>query len=320
MSSASLPLPPSVFGTYHQPSIHPGLSLPLSLPPAPFPAPSHFRHLLSPRFSAAQSQAWVTKYVAHMQENGVEGSMPHVDRAVLSAVEAGAVVDTLFSLRHQWTYRFDGLVPLFTLGAASYLDGDGPAYHQRAGRDNAVLAQHFGWLHARIAARLKTITGRSVRMMPRASLPGFHMFLAHRLFERPIYRTHSDAQYLERRPRGQVNGESGAGHKGDGGDSGEFDQGGLLSFTLAVALPDEAGLRLYLPGPCASGDYANAALAEDVEGHCRVYERYKVGDLVVHGELMVHSIAPSVYDGREGRVTLQGHAMLGTDGMWELYW
>ena len=259
----------------------------------------------------------MTEYVAHMQESGVEGSMPHVARAVLSAGEAGAVVDALYSLRHHWTYRFDGLVPLFTLGAASYLDGDGPAYHRRAERHNAVLAEHFGWLHARIAARLETITGRSVRMMPRASLPGFHMFLAHRLFERPIYRAHSDAQYLERRPRGQVDGESGGADKGDGG---EFDEGGLLSFTLAVALPEEAGLRMYLPGPCASGDYAHAALAEDVEGHCRVYERYTVGDLVVHGELMVHSIAPSLYDGREGRVTLQGHAMLGTDGTWELYW
>ena len=163
-------------------------------------------------------------------------------RHLFTAEEMSNVTLQVHQLRDLWQHRPDtaGPLPFFTLGAASYLDHHtSPTYEQNAFKVNPKLASRLSWVYERLRLGLeKELGDKTAYHVPYkdwpeglACLPGFHIFLASKVFEFPVAAVHYDAQYQALAfPKGS-----------------KFDQ--TLSFTLAVDLPDapvgEAQAGLY---------------------------------------------------------------------------
>ena len=225
---------------------------------------------------------------------------------LLSREECATVRAELFALREHWHSR-DPQLPFFTLGAASYLDAahDYATYFAIAQRCNPLLSDRLGWLYEKLSGELGHQLNARVGFAPGLALPGFHVYLAHPMFERPIASIHCDTQY-------QPHDWSAFAHA-------DFQH--PMSFTLAIALPQcGGGLNTW------DMDYAEYAaltpsrLAQRLAQRKQRYCAYSAGELVLHSGHVVHQAAPvvEVRDGDE-RITLQGHA-LNCDGRWLLYW
>jgi len=235
----------------------------------------------------------------------VEAMVTHLP--LLTPEECGRVLEGIQAQKKIWEPRYPGL-PFYTLGAASYLDS-GPGRHgydAKAARFNPLLEQEFGWLYERLLGALRSHLGEKVTFEPRAARPGFHIFLAHEAFRRPLGKIHFDLQYsgitweVESKP--------------------DFSQ--PLSYTVAIRLPRAgAGLHLW---DITKAEY-DASGMTDLEAVSRErapdYIPYKEGAMVYHSGLLLHRIAPARGGIRpdDMRVTLQGHALLGRDG-YRLYW
>jgi len=225
---------------------------------------------------------------------------------VLSESECRRARATLDELQPYWVVRKPS-IPFYTLGAASYLDAKSgfENYRRTAEQFNPLLKEHFAWLLESVADRLATLLGEQVECSPIMALPGFHIYLSCKLFEKPIASIHFDLQYKNLEWE-RLN---------------ECDFERPLSFTLPVALPETGG-GLYT----WNIDYEDTrnldakAFHEVVERRPRQYHAYSTGKMFIHSGHTLHQAAP----GRDlkwtdERITLQGHA-LKCDSRWQLYW
>jgi hypothetical protein len=229
---------------------------------------------------------------------------------LLSAEECAALRTEISGMREHWLAR-SGELPFYTLGAASYIDAraDKPGYCAKAREINPLLSQRFGWLYQRLAARLSEYFAAPAVYSPELALPGYHVYLAHPVFARPIASIHCDTQYTLL----------------DWPGTKAKDETRPMSFTLPIALPQSGGgLHTWdfhyhdLVEELANSD--SKALARRIGGSSPQYFPYALGELAVHSGHILHQAAPAsrMVEGDE-RITLQGHA-LACDGKWILYW
>ncbi len=233
-----------------------------------------------------------------------EKSIARLD--LLSSEECSAVRSTVFELRGSWLRR-DAEFPFFTLGAASYIDAqaDREDYQAKARAFNPLLSRHFGGLYQKLATRLASHLGAPVAYAPVLALPGYHVYLAHPIFEKPIASIHCDTQY----------------RLVDWSWAERVDLAHPMSFTLAVALPHCGGgmhtWDLHFDQLLDLDPQLRGRRIRDSEPR---YSAYQLGQIVLHSGHVLHQAAPArkVLGGDE-RITLQGHA-LQCDGTWILYW
>jgi hypothetical protein len=79
------------------------------------------------------------------------------------------------------------------------------------------------------------------------------------------------------------------------------DPGSVMTFTLPVAMPRGAGLRIW-EQTGRSSDYA-----------------YTIGTLAIHDGLSMHQAILNPHHEPTARIMLQGHGLLTSKG-WRLYW
>ena len=233
------------------------------------------------------------------------------DVELLSEPECEAVRDAVFELRELWEHR-NPAGPFYTLGAASYLDAVGPQgnapYYSKAERYNPVLIERFGWLYERLGNALGQALGGPVAFEERCGRPGFHVFLAAKVFEQPVASIHVDKQY----------------ELVDWTGAGEPDFEHPLSFTASVVLPRSgSGLNFWDTPYEEIRDMTRAQIEELARRRPHDNVKYRLGHLVMHSGHMVHQIAPSPHldpdDLRDARITLQGHGIR-CGGTWRIYW
>jgi hypothetical protein len=194
---------------------------------------------------------------------------------LLKASDARAWGGVVLSLEDHYIDRehFD------TLGAASYLD-DPINYPILAHKYNKVLLGAFSDLYSLIFSSLGRVFSSDIQFHPNGAVPGFHVF------------------------RSKV---------GDAEGDRHIDQPyqkllwpepfhSPFSFTLALILPEEAGMNYW----------------RDDKEH---YQPYEEGCLYLHSGLIPHQIAkPKNPTDEDPRITLQGHgARLGFSGTTVVY-
>lgn len=229
---------------------------------------------------------------------------------ILSGAECRIIRDRIYDLRRFWIQRHIFL-PFYTLGATSYLDStteisEAEGYYAAAKRMNPMLTEHFGWLYDRLSETLAAALEAPVLPQDGFALPGFHLFLAEKLFEDPtMAAAHFDQQYSRLAWR----------------NSEQIDFANPVSFTLAISMPSSGG-----------GMYVWDMWLKETEGlseeeveqlrstRTKTYHEYTVGNLFVHSGHFLHKIAP-YFNAQpdDERFTLQGHALRQADG-WHYYW
>jgi hypothetical protein len=225
------------------------------------------------------------------------------DVPLLDAAACEAIVAEVEASRDAWTQRHP-LAPFYTLGAASYLDGDELAYYQAlAARANPVLAARFAGLLGQVAGAIAAHTGRPAVATERHALPGFHIFGAHPAFERGVTQIHVDKQHMA---------------LDWGVDPATLE---TVTFTLPVALPAHgAGLDAWAVDDAEWMPLTPAERVQLMKARDYTYHPYTAGTLVLHSGNFVHRIAPSKALGpKDARVTYHGHGVW-LDGAWRLYW
>jgi hypothetical protein len=225
---------------------------------------------------------------------------------VLDGDECARAVAQVEALRESWLRRHP-LLPFFTLGAAGYLDATASRanYESAAARGNPLLQAHFGWLLERVRGVLEDTLDAPVAWPARAALPGFHIYLAHKVFEQPIASIHCDSQY----------------QLIDWSDCGAPDFASTASFTLALELPRHGGgLNVWELHRREIAGLDEAAIAGRVKAAARTYHPYSRGSMVLHSGDVMHQAAPGRDIGPdERRITLQGHCLRAGD-RWYAYW
>ena len=217
--------------------------------------------------------------------------------------------ERLHQLRSQWIPRH-AILPYYTFGATSYLDDTDPAvsggYYSVAQQYNPLLQKNFGWIYERLIQTLANTLEAPVMPHEGFALPGFHIFLADKLYEDDqLAYIHYDLQYLKLAWQ----------------DREGVDFKSPISFTLAISLPKYGG-----------GMYIWDAVYEDTKNRpdeevekmrdtkLRRYHEYSRGQLFVHSGHFLHQIAPFFdVQPEDERITLQGHAIRHPDG-WHYYW
>jgi hypothetical protein len=226
------------------------------------------------------------------------------DVPVLAASECDRVRDTVHDLRAHWISR-SPLFPFYTLGAASYLDGRNyPSYRQLMERQNPVLREHFSWLYERVEAHLSEELGAPAACTARLALPGFHVYLSSKAFEKPVASIHIDTQYSF--------------HDWSGYDA---DLSNPISFTVSIALPSSGGgLNTWDISKAEMAVRSKESFREVLRTRPIVYHGYQRGHMALHSGHLLHQAAPGKdLTPSDERITVQGHGML-VDGVWELYW
>jgi hypothetical protein len=231
---------------------------------------------------------------------------------VLEPGECRRARDAVFALRHRWVSR-SREAPAFTLGAsAGNVEGGQPrVYRERATRDNPILAETFGWLYERLAARLSAVLAETVRSTPHFGLPGFVVYLGANPTPTARPPIHYDCQYR------QLAWETH--HSAVGLDS-------AISLTLPISLPPRPGCGLYwwdLPlesaierGLCTSVSFPPRSAFAGLERH---FHPYRLGEATLHGAHVPHQAAfPDELREGEERISLQVHTLV-CDGVRWLY-
>ncbi len=225
--------------------------------------------------------------------------------AVLDPSECAAVRDTIMRLRLSWLRRNLAL-PFYTLGAASYIDAaqDAETYHRLARQFNPVLAENFGWLHKRVAAVIAREFSGPAESSENLALPGFHIYLSSKVFEKPVASVHCDSQYNF--------------HNWSGMDA---DLSRHLSFTLSIALPTNGGGLNTWDVTLEELSRQNPPdLGALMKTRKQTYHPYHAGHLALHSGHILHQAAPGRdVQPNDERITMQGHAIR-ANGIWRLYW
>jgi hypothetical protein len=227
------------------------------------------------------------------------------DIPVLTADECARVRETIMALRPSWVRRSPWF-PFFTIGAASYMDAAAspPGYYRMAAQYNPILAEHFSWLYDRVAAVVSQHLGAPAAYAENLGLPGFHIYLSSKLFEKPIASIHCDSQYSL--------------HDWSGRNA---DLDNPVSFTLSIALPKNGGgLNTWDVTYDQVTAQPDGKLAELISGRELIYHAYQQGHMVMHSGHLLHQAAPGRdVQPEDERITLQGHGIL-AGGAWRLYW
>lgn len=225
----------------------------------------------------------------------------------LSVEECQTIKTHLIALQKHWINRAGGMLPFFTLGAASYLDAsdeDDSLYRQMAAQYNPILSTNFATLYEKLAKKLEELFKMPVSYAEEVALPGFHIFLAAKDFEQKGGATHFDLQFRKIKwPYRDI----------------DFDH--PMSFTMAVSLPQAgAGLDYWEMTYDDSMKLDREELHQFQKTQKPLYMPYSLGKLVVHHGLLMHQIAPGKELKRpDARMTLQGHGLI-ADGELRLYW
>jgi hypothetical protein len=232
-------------------------------------------------------------------EAPVHGGLQRVD--LLDQAACNRVVDSVLALRDHWLPRVP-LVPFFTLGAASYIDaiGERTHYEALARTYNPILHRHFDWLLERVREAIAGTEGMETVWLEGSALPGFHIYLANNLFSLPVASVHCDRQY-------QLVDWSAV-------ENPDFTS--PLSFTLPIQLPRSGGgLNTW-----NVREDEIEAVKKSAAKVPRVFEPYRVGELVMHSGNLLHQIAPSrEMEEDDRRITLQGHGIRAGKRLF-LYW
>lgn len=225
---------------------------------------------------------------------------------LLTEQECLEVQAGIHNLKKLWVQPKPDL-PAYTLGAASYIDAalDKVDYYDKAKRYNPILYSQFRWLYERLADTLAKHLEASTSYQKTFAMPGFHIFLSHKLFEQPIAPVHFDLQYKEL----------------DWETPEVINFCKPISFTLAIALPKYGG-----------GLHSWDVRHEEIIGLSQKemnqlfnsrkinFHPYNLGRLALHSGHIAHQIAPGKnLQADDERITLQGHGIL-CDQNWHLYW
>lgn len=225
----------------------------------------------------------------------------------LTIEECKGTRDIIYGLRESWTNRGLGFLPIFTLGTASYLDAsqeDDTLYRQKAKIINPILASNFSYLYKHLIEVLTKLLNMPVSYTEELAYPGFHIFLASKLFEKPVASTHFDLQFKSIKWNY---------------DTVDFDH--PISFTCPIAIPTSgSGLNYWEITTKANSNLPLADIEEMKSTKEVFYLPYTLGKLVLHQGLTLHQIAPSTeLLPDDERITLQGHGLI-CDGVMRLYW
>ena len=228
--------------------------------------------------------------------------------ALLTTTEAKHVVAAVQAERAHWVRRHADY-PVYTLGAASYLDGPRlgfQRYQVEARRLNAILSARFDWLYERLRTAVSSIVGAEARYDDGVALPGFHVYLSDPAKPQPAASMHYDLQYE------QIDWQA----------WGTPDRAQQLSLTLTLALPASGGGLLVwninrLALERMRDDERKAHMAANRDA---IYHPYTVGHLAAHTGHQLHQIAPTRdVQPADQRITMQAHA-IPVDGRWLIYW
>lgn len=214
----------------------------------------------------------------------------------------------IHNLREHWVQRHES-APFFTLGAASYLDGDrydAARYKQEMQRTRPLLSEHFAEIYEPLRLAFAEVMAAPCQYHPDLALPGFHVYLADPIFERRMGSIHIDLQYEQ-----------------TGADATfEVDLRRQWSLTLALQLPRTGGgLRVWpVDGYVLRGaDPEQRAKVLAVQPKAS-FHPYRVGALAVHSGFLFHQIAPiTTLHPNDQRITLQAHAIWAGD-RYLMYW
>jgi hypothetical protein len=198
-------------------------------------------------------------------------------------------------------------IPAYKLGAASYIDAalDKADYYDKAKRYNRMLYSQFQWLYKRLEDALAKHLEASTSYQESLAIPGFHIFLSHKLFEQPIAPIHFDLQYKE------VNWET----------TEAINLYKPISFTLAIALPKNGGgLNVWDVSHEEIIGLSPVEMNQLIHSRRQTFHPYKLGWLALHSGHIAHQIAPGKnLQADDERITLQGHGIVCGD-TWKIYW
>jgi hypothetical protein len=248
-----------------------------------------------------------TSLISNQLENNLHNDFTNVE--LLSPQECLEVRSLVHQLKKSWLKRAPSL-PFYTLGTASYFHtvSENPTgkYDAVIDRYNPLLWEHFSWLYERLADALTQKLAAPVHYpKERLALPGFHIFLAHKVFEQPMAAIHRDLQYKQ--------------HKWEPEAAADFSN--PISFTLAIALPKSgAGMNIWNLHHDEVDKLPQAEIDRLLPTRKQYFHAYELGKFALHSGLFLHQIAPikNLQPGDE-RITLQGHGLF-FNGAWHLHW
>lgn len=226
---------------------------------------------------------------------------------LFTSEECVTINSIIHDLKNSWDRRNE-IFPFFTLGVPAYLDADRftlqSRYLPKVSKHNAILSENLGWMYERLAEGLSNHLSAPVKLHPKYSLPGFHIYLYNDVFCRDdVALPHFDLQFNNLVWEERVDFEN------------------SLSITMAVALPKSGSGMLYWDVQFTEVDELNRRkLLELKQSKTRKYFGYDPGKLVIHSGNFLHQVGlfqdPNPED---ERITLQGH-MAFYQGAWHLYW
>ena len=226
--------------------------------------------------------------------------------SLLTEQECWEVRSVVQELKDFWLQR-NPTLPFYTLGAASYLDAveDQQDYYSKAQIYNPILRDRLGWLYERLADTLAQSLKAPTSYHDELALPGFHVYLACKLFEQPIASIHCDSQYK------LVNWKSPS----------DIDFAHPISFTLAISLPKfGGGLNTWDLHYQEIIKLSHVEFVQLLKSRAKNYHPYQIGQMILHSGHTVHQAAPGKnIQPDDERITLQGHAFF-NQGCLELYW
>lgn len=225
----------------------------------------------------------------------------------LTKEECTKTRDILFGLKQYWVNRASNFLPFYSMGAASYLDAtpnDASHYYEAVSRYNPILESYFPSLYENLIEKLTEILDMPVSYDPRLALPGFHIFLANKMFEKPLASTHFDLQFEPLK-----------------WDYDEVDLEHPISFTCPIALPESpSGLNYWEITQKDSKGLSRSEIEKLKNSKEMHFFPYSLGKLVLHKGLILHQIAPcQEVKPTDERITLQGHGLF-CDGKMRIYW
>ena len=229
---------------------------------------------------------------------------------LLSGADCDRIHRDVHGLRKRWIQRHPDL-PFFTLGAAAYLDATGgrfSSYVELAAVENPALEENFGRLHEKLLESIGDFVQAPCVTESRLALPGFHVFLGHPDFDRPLASKHFDLQY----------------EAIDWSGIGEPQPERQLSITVPIRVPAAgASLRVWdvTWEQVRDADQESRRRLAAANRQARNHS-YRMGVVAIHSGHLFHQIAPFVDPlPDDERLTLQAHALPVNDGeRWIVYW
>lgn len=238
----------------------------------------------------------------------------------LSEYEIAQDIHTLDALQHEWTRRAPAPLPIFTLGAATYLDARNgtQAYRHLASQKNAVLRRHFQGLLDKLISNIQRKFGPAV-LEDALALPGFHIF-GHpngqplppaicAVLEKTPASIHIDTPYKN--------------HLIHWMHYKQVDFLNPLSITVCLETPQHgAGLNLWHRVQGITQMHGHAVIDDRFDRSGLPppqYHAYTKGWMYVSSGHQVHQIAPSKpFLPSDRRITFQAHAVM-CDHAWRIF-